>query len=138
MVLDERVAAVDGDHLAGHVRGGFRQQVAGRRDDVGDVAQPARRHARLQALLAFLVAVRMVDQAGRPVVGAVLLVGAESGRAWWSPGRWLSVRPVQALGDTSYAIYLWHFPLIVLGTAVLGGVLPLWATVVVIVVYPSR
>lgn len=55
-----------------------------------------------------------------PVGGACLLIAARAGTEPWSPGRLLALRLAQFGGDTSYAIYLWHFPLIVLGTAALG------------------
>ena len=67
-----------------------------------------------------------------PVGGACLLIAGRSDVLRWSPGSLLAMRPVQFLGDTSYAIYLWHFPLIVLGTAALG-VLSLPTKLVVIV-----
>jgi hypothetical protein len=40
---------------------------------------------------------------------------------------------MQFIGDVSYAVYLWHFPLIVLGAVVLGGQLPFWAKLLVVV-----
>ena len=54
-----------------------------------------------------------------PVGGAaLLLIAASEGRA--SPTRILALRPIQHLGDTSYSIYLWHWPLIVLWPYVTG------------------
>jgi peptidoglycan/LPS O-acetylase OafA/YrhL len=60
-----------------------------------------------------------------PVFGTalVILAAADGGR---SPTRLLRVRPIQHLGDTSYSIYLWHWPLIALwpyavGALTLGG-----------------
>ena len=48
-----------------------------------------------------------------PIAGTmlVILAATEGGR---SPTRILRARPIQHLGDTSYSIYLWHWPLIVL------------------------
>jgi peptidoglycan/LPS O-acetylase OafA/YrhL len=47
-----------------------------------------------------------------PVVGAalVILVGSAEGTF----GRIASFRPVQYLGDISYSVYLWHWPLIIM------------------------
>ncbi|WP_188784219.1 acyltransferase family protein [Nocardioides phosphati] len=59
-------------------------------------------------------------QAGVPVLGAVLLIltaPAAGDRA--TPGPLLALRPVQWLGDVSYSVYLWHWPLVVVGGYVL-------------------
>ena len=56
-----------------------------------------------------------------PVLGTVLVIGAHAGTERWSPGRVLAIRPMQWLGDVSYSVYLWHWPLIVLLPFVSGG-----------------
>ncbi len=43
-----------------------------------------------------------------PILGAALIVGASQGAR---AGSWLGIAPIQRIGDWSYSIYLWHWPL---------------------------
>jgi peptidoglycan/LPS O-acetylase OafA/YrhL len=49
-----------------------------------------------------------------PVLGALAVIRGGAPAARWSPARVMTPRPVQFLGDISYSVYLWHWPLIVL------------------------
>ncbi|MEP3656154.1 MAG: acyltransferase family protein [Litorimonas sp.] len=42
------------------------------------------------------------------------------------PTSLLSLRPMTYLGDISYSLYLWHWPILVLGAYVVGGTWTLW------------
>lgn len=68
-----------------------------------------------------------------PVVGTALVVLAD-GRQRFSPSALLRMRPVQWLGNASYSIYLWHWPLIALVPYVSGGTLGRVDKVVVLIV----
>jgi len=56
-----------------------------------------------------------------PVVGTVLAIHAGQSGARFGAGRVASMRPLVFVGDHSYAIYLWHWPLVVVTPFVLGG-----------------
>ena len=52
-----------------------------------------------------------------PVVGTLALIAGGSSQGRLGPWRLTSARPLSFLGDISYSLYLWHFPVIVLWTA---------------------
>ena len=55
-----------------------------------------------------------------PVVGTLLVIAAGSPEGRWSPTPLAEFGPVRLLGDVSYSLYLWHWPLIVLVPYALG------------------
>jgi peptidoglycan/LPS O-acetylase OafA/YrhL len=69
-----------------------------------------------------------------PIVGTVVVIAANAGTAWFSPTRILQWRPIQWLGDISYSVYLWHWPLIVLLPGVGDGSLGWFDRVVILAV----
>ena len=71
-------------------------------------------------------------QAAIPVLGCALLIGIGPGVRPLLTDRILANRPAQWLGDISYSVYLWHWPMIVLLPAVSGDHLGLLDKVVII------
>lgn len=55
-----------------------------------------------------------------PVAGTVLLLAGGAADRWFAPGGLARVRPLVWLGDVSYGVYLWHWPLIVLLPGAIG------------------
>lgn len=58
--------------------------------------------------------------AALPVAGTAMVLVCCGDKGTFAPRWWLSRRPMTFLGDVSYGLYLWHWPLIVFVPYVLG------------------
>ena len=52
-----------------------------------------------------------------PSIGTALVIYAGTGNAGSPIARWLASRPLAWVGDRSYSLYLWHWPVLLLGGA---------------------
>jgi peptidoglycan/LPS O-acetylase OafA/YrhL len=55
-----------------------------------------------------------------PVGGALAVMAAGMPACRWAPTRVLAMAPMQFLGDISYSVYLWHWPLLIFAPYALG------------------
>lgn len=56
-----------------------------------------------------------------PVVGTAVVIWAGSRVSRGDPTLLLGTRPFRFIGDISYSLYLWHWPLLIIPTIALGG-----------------
>lgn len=68
-----------------------------------------------------------------PVVGAALLLWSGTAPVRFTPSTFGNLRLIERIGDLSYGIYLWHWPLIVLAPAAIGRPLGSIDKIVIIV-----
>jgi len=77
-------------------------------------------------LIAILVAAASIDGttpypgawALCPSLGAAAVLASGAHSPGSGIGRWLSLRPLQSIGRVSYAWYLWHWPVLLLGATI--------------------
>lgn len=72
-----------------------------------------------------------------PITGVSLVIAGGMPAPRWSPAFLYRLQPVQWLGDVSYSLYLWHWPLLIVMPFVIGlttgDATPLWAKGIVLV-----
>jgi len=67
-----------------------------------------------------------------PVVGTLGVIWAGMPEVAWSPARLAGLRPVQWLGDVSYSLYLWHWPIFMFVPYLTGMPSPAWLMAVLV------
>lgn len=67
-----------------------------------------------------------------PVAGTVLVIAAGMPAPLWSPAVLARLRPVQWMGDISYSLYLWHWPIFMFTPYLKGRPSPAWLMVVLV------
>jgi peptidoglycan/LPS O-acetylase OafA/YrhL len=72
-----------------------------------------------------------------PVIGTLMLLASGSSLMGGPIRRLLSTRPAVAVGDYSYSLYLWHWPIIVLAVTTMGSSLPVTISAAVLSVAPA-
>lgn len=72
------------------------------------------------------------DAALLPVLGACAVLAGGIGAPRFGANRLLAVGPMQLVGNISYSLYLWHWPLLVLAADYFGFTLNVWQNLVVV------
>lgn len=67
-----------------------------------------------------------------PVLGTLGVIWAGMPRVAWSPARLAALPPVQWMGDVSYSLYLWHWPIFMFMPYLTGVPSPPWLMVLLV------
>lgn len=67
-----------------------------------------------------------------PVLGAAAIIVSARAKRWWDIGTVLGGPPQRFVGDISYSVYLWHWPLIIIAPHIPGWGLDGWNRVVLL------
>ena len=71
--------------------------------------------------------------AALPVAGTMAVIWAGMPATRWSTARLAGLQPVQWVGDVSYSLYLWHWPIFMFTPFLIGVPNPAWAMVLLVV-----
>lgn len=74
------------------------------------------------------------DAALLPVLGACAVLAGGIGAPRLGANRLLAVGPMQFVGNISYSLYLWHWPMLVLAASYYGFTLNVWQNLAVVAV----
>ena len=69
-----------------------------------------------------------------PVLSACAVIAGGVGAPRLGAWNLLGVKPLRFLGDISYSLYLWHWPVLILGAAYVGQALSFWQSLVLVAV----
>lgn len=69
-----------------------------------------------------------------PVIGTAMVITTDRAKHWWDVGSVLGGPPQRFVGDISYSLYLWHWPLIIVAPYVPGWGLSGWNRVALIAI----
>lgn len=68
-----------------------------------------------------------------PVVGTLAVIWAGMPATRWSTARLAGLAPVQWMGDVSYSLYLWHWPIFMFTPFLIGMPSPAWVMALLVV-----